>query len=77
MRGFRLSRNQNFYDMKDFEKERAIRLANNIRNELYDLIMLLESEQIFDDNMIDNLYAANDNISSLIMEIRTTTEEAD
>lgn len=63
--------------MKDFEKERAIRLANNIRNGLYDLIMLLESEQIFDDNMIDNLYAANDNISSLIMEIRTTTEEAD
>lgn len=63
--------------MKDFEKERAIRLANNIRNELYDLIKLLEGEQIFDDNMIDNLYVADNNISSLIMEIRTTTEEAD
>lgn len=63
--------------MKDFEKERAIRLANNIRNGLYDLIMLLESEQTFDEDMIDNLYAANDNLSSLIMEIRTTTEEAD
>lgn len=63
--------------MKDFEKERVIRLANNIRNELYDLIKLLEGEQIFDDNMIDNLYVADNNISSLIMEIRTTTEEAD
>lgn len=63
--------------MKDFEKERAIRLANNIRNELYDLIKLLEGEQIFDEDMIDNLYVADNNISSLIMEIRTTTEEAD
>lgn len=63
--------------MKDFEKERAIRLANNIRNGLLDLIMLLEGEQTFDEDMIDNVYAANDNISSLIMEIRTTTEEAD
>lgn len=63
--------------MKDFEKERAIRLANNIRNELYDLIMLLEGEQTFDADMIDNLYVADNNISSLIMEIRTTTEVAE
>lgn len=63
--------------MKNFEKERVIRIATDIRDNLYDLIKLLEGEGGFYIDDIDSLYVADFRIANIISTIENKSSISD